>query len=165
MLLLGALKHVTAYSLENWVDDTGGPNNGTQYHRFGFNGVINRHDLAEIYLEQMRIAITESNPLGMMCSYSAINGSASCENNVLLTTWARESVGFEGNVVTDCGALGMSSEPQDKVVSAADALNAGTDLNCGSTYVMMFMMRLIVLNYVVLGINFLSCMYAGLKKT
>ncbi len=30
LLLLGAIKHVTAYSLENWVDDTGGPKNGTE---------------------------------------------------------------------------------------------------------------------------------------
>ena len=30
LLLLGAIKHVTAYSLENWLDDTGGPRNGTK---------------------------------------------------------------------------------------------------------------------------------------
>ena len=41
--LLGALKHVTAYSLESWLDDTGGPRNGTKYSRFGFNGNISRH--------------------------------------------------------------------------------------------------------------------------
>jgi beta-glucosidase-like glycosyl hydrolase len=59
VLLLGALKHVTAYSLENWRDDTGGPNNGTKYSRFGFDANITRHDLAETYLEQYRIAIQE----------------------------------------------------------------------------------------------------------
>ena len=68
VLLLGALKHVTAYSLENWVDDTGGPNNGTRYNRMGFDATISRHDLAETYLEQYRVAITESEPLGMMCA-------------------------------------------------------------------------------------------------
>lgn len=30
LLLLGAIKHVTAYSLESWLDDTGGPRNGTK---------------------------------------------------------------------------------------------------------------------------------------
>eukprot|EP00041_Stephanoeca_diplocostata_P002461 m.26785 g.26785 ORF g.26785 m.26785 type:complete len:826 (+) comp13381_c0_seq2:48-2525(+) len=133
-LCLGALKHVTAYSLENWKDDTGGPRDGTKYSRFGFSGNISLHDLAETYLDQYRIAIRDSNPLGMMCSYSAINGTASCENPKLLTKWARESQGFQGNVVTDCGALSMSSEPSDVSKSSADALNAGTDLNCGSTY-------------------------------
>jgi beta-glucosidase-like glycosyl hydrolase len=59
VLLLGALKHVAAYSLENWRDDTGGPNNGTKYSRFGFDANISRHDLAETYLEQYRIAIQE----------------------------------------------------------------------------------------------------------
>ena len=49
------------------------------------------------------------------CSYAAINGTASCENSALLTTWARKSQGFQGNVVTDCGALSMSSEPKDEV--------------------------------------------------
>lgn len=134
VLLLGALKHVTAYSLENWLDDTGGPKNGTKYNRMGFDAVISRHDLAETYLEQYRIAITESEPLGMMCSYSAINGSAACENGHLLTTWARGSMGFKGNVVTDCGALKMPSEPHNVTVSSAAALNAGTDLNCGPVF-------------------------------
>lgn len=63
VLILGALKHVTAYSLEDWVDDTGGPRNGTQYNRMGFDATISRHDLAETYLEQYRIAITESEPV------------------------------------------------------------------------------------------------------
>ena len=67
-LLLGALKHVTAYSLENWQDDTSGPNHGRKYSRFGFNANISRRDLAETYLEQYRIAISEGKPLGMMCS-------------------------------------------------------------------------------------------------
>jgi beta-glucosidase len=126
VLLLGALKHVTAYSLENWLDDTGGRRNGTKYNRMGFDANISRHDLAETYLEQYRIAISESNPLGMMCSYTAINGSASCENGALLQTWARDTMHFEGNVVTDCGALKMPSEPSDRAVSAAAAINAGT---------------------------------------
>ena len=30
----------------------------------GFDATISRHDLAETYLEQFRIAITEANPLG-----------------------------------------------------------------------------------------------------
>lgn len=70
----------------------------------------------------------------MMCSYTAINGSASCENAHLLSTWARGSLGFKGNVVTDCGALKMISEPKDKTASSAAALNAGTDLNCGAVF-------------------------------
>ena len=131
---LGALKHVTAYSLENWRDDTGGPNNGTAYNRMGFDATIARRDMAETYLEQFRIAMTEAEPLGMMCSYTAINGSAACENGHLLTTWARGSQGFQGNVITDCGALKMPSEPKDHVVSAAAALNAGTDVDCGAVF-------------------------------
>ena len=69
-----------------------------------------------------------------MCSYSAINGTASCENEHLLTHWARTATGFQGNVVTDCRALSMSSEPATPEQSAADALNAGTDLNCGTIF-------------------------------
>lgn len=134
VMTLAALKHVTAYSLEDWQDDTGGPRNGTKYSRMGFDATITRHDLAETYLEQFRIAIAEAHPLGMMCSYAGINGTASCENSHLLQTWARKSQGFAGNVVTDCGALKMPDEPADKVVSAAAALNAGADLDCGEVY-------------------------------
>jgi beta-glucosidase-like glycosyl hydrolase len=134
VLLLGALKHVTAYSLENWHDDTGGPRNGSKYNRMGFTFNISRHDLAETYLEQYRIAIAESQPYGMMCSYAAVNGTPSCENGKLLQTWARESAGFAGNVVSDCGALKMPSDPKDPIVSSADALNAGLDLDCGTVF-------------------------------
>ena len=45
VLLLGALKHVTAYSLESWHDDSGGPRNGTKYNRMGFGFNLTRHDL------------------------------------------------------------------------------------------------------------------------
>jgi beta-glucosidase len=69
-----------------------------------------------------------------LAQYSAINGSASCENGHLLNTWARGSLGFQGNVVTDCRALNMPSEPKNATVSSAAALNAGTDLNCGSVF-------------------------------
>ena len=101
----------------------------SKYIRFGFDASISRHDLAETHLEQYRITISESNALGTMCSYSAINGSAACENSHLLKTWARKSVGFEGNAVTDCGALKMSFEPKDEVESSAAALNAGTGID------------------------------------
>ena len=36
--------------------------------------------------------------------------------------------------MTDCGALAESSEPTDATTSAADGLNAGTDLNCGHVF-------------------------------
>ena len=60
-----------------------------------------------MYLPAYEIGIVEGRSLGMMCSYTTVNGTAMCESAEWQQQWAREKLGFQGNIVTDCKALNM----------------------------------------------------------
>lgn len=67
---------------------------------------------------------------------TSLNGTAFCESDRWIQRWAREKHGFQGNVVTDCGALSMPGPEgqMDAPHNAAKALLAGADLNCGQPW-------------------------------
>ena len=76
-----------------------------------------------------------------MCSYNAVDGIPTCASEYLLQTLLREYWGFSAPynwVVSDCDAVGEVYSGHHYVSSSAAAaavsLNAGTDLDCGSTY-------------------------------
>jgi beta-glucosidase-like glycosyl hydrolase len=125
--LLASIKHFSVYSMEG----SGGAS------RQGFDPNVTLRDMAESYLPAFRAAIRDGGALGMMCSYTSVNGTAFCESGQWLRRWAREKHGFAGNVVTDCGALNMPGPEAavgDNAHNAAKALNAGADLNCGQPW-------------------------------
>ena len=62
--------------------------------RFGFDTNISLHDMGDSYLAQYKIAIPEGKALGMMCSYTSINGTAVCESTRWQQDWARKKMGF-----------------------------------------------------------------------
>ena len=70
-----------------------------------------------------------------MSAYNAINGIPCTANPWLLTTVLRDEWGFDGYVVSDCGAVGNIVEDHHYVLrdetAAALALQAGLDLECG----------------------------------
>ncbi|XP_065885783.1 uncharacterized protein [Dysidea avara] len=121
-------KHFAAYDLENW--------NGTD--RVHFNAIVSDQDLVETYLPAFEACVREGNAGSIMCSYNAVNGVPSCANSFLQNTIVREQWGFEGYIVSDCGAIGTiinthhyTSNPADTV---AAGLHGGCDLDCGSYY-------------------------------
>jgi beta-glucosidase-like glycosyl hydrolase len=124
--ILGSLKHFSVYSLEN----SDGQN------RFGFNPTVALRDMGESYLPAFKAGIVEGKAHGMMCSYTSVNGTAFCESETWMNQWARRKHGFDGNIVTDCGALSMPGPEakMDKAHNAAKALKAGADLNCGQPW-------------------------------
>eukprot|EP01087_Luapelamoeba_hula_P009496 TRINITY_DN2451_c3_g1_i1.p1 TRINITY_DN2451_c3_g1~~TRINITY_DN2451_c3_g1_i1.p1 ORF type:complete len:900 (-),score=115.71 TRINITY_DN2451_c3_g1_i1:76-2727(-) len=125
--VVATCKHYAAYSLENWHG----------MDRFHFNAIVSDYDLAETYLPAFH-ACVDARPRSIMCSYNEVNGVPSCANSFLLQTVLRESFGFDGYVVSDCGAIDfiMSTHKYTNSIAntSAVAMLAGTDLNCGQFY-------------------------------
>ncbi len=73
-----------------------------------------------------------------MGAYNRVNGAPACASDFLLKQTLREEWGFQGHVVSDCGALGdihnHHKVTADAAESAALALKAGCDLSCWCTY-------------------------------
>ncbi len=117
-------KHFVAHS---------GPERG----RDGFHANASAHDLADTYLPAFHALLTQGMAASLMCSYNAIGNTPSCANS-LLRQLVRDTWHFNGYIVSDCDAVGNLTTYQhytsDAAHAAAAALNAGTDLDCGSSY-------------------------------
>src|SRR6202000_2533585 len=98
------------------------------------------HDLWDTYLPAFRATITEAKAYSIMCAYNAIENSPACANKMLLQTILRGDWGFQGFVTSDCGAVDDFFEAKahhtslDKDSAAVAGIEAGTDTNCGRTY-------------------------------
>ncbi len=107
-------------------------------HRFDARPPV--RDLYETYLPQFEMAVREGGVCGVMGSYNAIDGVPACANSFLLTDILRKQWGFEGYIVSDCGAIHNIWGPQEHHYvataeeAAADAVKAGCDICCGSDY-------------------------------
>lgn len=118
-------KHLAAHS---------GPEN----IRHEFNSVVSKKDLEETYLPAFEACVKEGDVESVMGAYNRVNGEPSCGSHTLLKEILRDKWGFEGHVVSDCGAI-MDFHRFHKITktvtdSAAMALSNGCDLNCGNVY-------------------------------
>ena len=66
---------------------------------------VSRHDQLDTYEPAFRAAVTEGKAGSVMCAYNAINGQPACANEFLLQDQLRGKWGFQGYVVSDCGAV------------------------------------------------------------
>lgn len=124
MLAAGCAKHFAAHS-------------GPEALRHEFNTIASKKDLAETYLPAFEALVKEAKVEGVMGAYTRLNGEPTCASTFLmgkLKEW-----GFDGYFVSDCWAIRDFHEShkitKTPTESAAMALNAGCDLNCGCTYV------------------------------
>jgi beta-glucosidase len=98
------------------------------------------HDLWDTYLPAFRATITEGKAYSIMCAYNAIDNYPACANKMLLETILRGDWGFKGFVTSDCGAIDDFFESNahhtspDKESASVAGIEAGTDTNCGNTY-------------------------------
>jgi beta-glucosidase len=111
---------------------------GPEPLRHAFDAVVSDHDLEETYLPHFEAAVREGGAYSVMCAYNSVDGQPACANTRLLGDILRKQWGFQGYVVSDCGAVGDIYR-NHKFVPAAEegvarALKAGTDLNCGIEY-------------------------------
>ena len=109
---------------------------GPENLRHEFNAVASPKDMEETYLPAFRELIEDAGVEGVMGAYNRVNGEPSCASKFLmgkLKEW-----NFDGYFVSDCWAI-RDFHTSHKVTStapesAAMALKAGCDVNCGNTY-------------------------------
>ncbi len=109
---------------------------GPEDLRHEFNALASKKDMNETYLPAFKKLVKEAKVESVMGAYNRTNGEPCCASKELmgyLKEW-----GFEGHFVSDCWAIQdfhqyhhITDNPVD---SAAMAINAGCDLNCGCTY-------------------------------
>jgi beta-glucosidase len=94
--------------------------------------------MREIFLPGFRAAVEEAHAGGIMPAYSSWQGVPDNASQFLLQKILRQEWGFDGIVVSDCGALANFYTKQGVAGSMAEAaalgIKAGVNLNCGRTY-------------------------------
>lgn len=115
-----------------------GAHNGPESKRHVLDAIVSEEDLRETYLPAFEASIKEAGAYSVMGAYSAVNGEPCCASPTLLQDILRDEWGFEGFVVSDCGAITNLHATHHFVDSlpeaVAAALNAGCDMDCGSAY-------------------------------
>jgi len=111
---------------------------GPEGERHSFNAVVSEKDLYETYLWAFKYCIENAHPSAVMGAYNRVNGEASCASPTLLKKILRDEFGFDGYVVSDCGAICDINKnhhiTETEIESAALAVNNGCELNCGTAY-------------------------------
>ena len=115
---------------------------GPEYERHGFDAVVSQKDLYETYLSAFKYCIDNAKPSAVMGAYNRVNGEVCCGSKTLLGDILFGEFGFDGYVVSDCGAIRdfhtghkvTSTEPE----SVALAVNNGCHLNCGDAYLSLY---------------------------
>lgn len=112
--------------------------NNEDWNRHFCDAVVEEKLLREYYFKAFKTCVIEGNAQSIMGAYNAVNGIPSCCNEFLLQDVLRDEWGFNGHIVSDCGALynihanhKYTKTPEEAV---ARSVVAGTDLNCGSQY-------------------------------
>lgn len=126
--LLACAKHFAVHSGPEW-----------NRHSFNLENVSSR-DLWETYLPAFKSLVQEGDVCEVMCAYQRIDGEPCCSNTRYLQQILRDEWGFMGLVVSDCSAIsdfhvkGRHGVSNSEHQSAAMAVRAGTDVECGRNY-------------------------------
>lgn len=111
---------------------------GPEDLRHEFDAEVSMKDLWETYLPAFEACIKEAQVESVMGAYNRTNGEPCCGSFLLLRYILRDKWGFKGHVVSDCWAIKdfhmyhMVTATGEE--SAALAMEAGCDLNCGNIY-------------------------------
>src|SRR5579863_1950601 len=91
--VMSQVKHFDAYNQETYRNTPAD------------NVIVDNRALQEIYMPSFYAAVTQANAASVMCAYSTVNGSFSCNNSYLNNTVLRDQWAFPGFVMSDYGAL------------------------------------------------------------
>lgn len=119
--------------------------NNSEYNRHTGNSEMDERTLREYYTRAFKSVISQVDVGSVMSSYNRVNGYPASASPHLLDTLLRKTFGFNGYVVSDCGAIQDITEnhkwmPEgwDRVVTKEESvylsLVAGCDMDCGSIY-------------------------------
>ena len=113
----------------------GAPLGGRDSHDIG----LSEREMREVHLVPFRHVIRNYDCQSLMMAYSDFLGVPVAKSKELLHNVLREEWGFDGFIVSDCGAIGNLTArkhytAKDKIEAANQALEAGIATNCGDTY-------------------------------
>jgi beta-glucosidase len=91
--VMSQVKHYTDYGQETYRNTPAD------------NNIVSDRALEEIYNPPFQSAVSDSDVASIMCAYSYVNNSASCNSSYLLTDVLRNLYDFQGFVMSDYGAL------------------------------------------------------------
>src|SRR5215469_15556654 len=91
--VMAQVKHLAAYNQETYRNTSAD------------NVIVDNRAEHEIYLPSFEAAVKQANAASVMCAYSMVNGSFSCNNSYLETSVLRDEWNFPGFVTSDYGAL------------------------------------------------------------
>lgn len=122
------LKHWLAYSFEYYAG----------VDRMEFDAIVSKYDFADTYLPAFRAAVVDAGAKGVMCAYNSLNGVPMCANDAMTRRLLRGTLGFDGYVTSDSGALRGIFEKRHYTETLCDAgrlaIQSGTDVNSGGVY-------------------------------
>lgn len=126
--LLACAKHFAVHSGPEW-----------NRHSFNIENLPAR-DLWETYMPAFKALVQEGKVAEVMCAYQRIDGDPCCGNTRYEQQILRNEWGFDGLIVSDCGAIsnfwqkGKHEVSSDAGEASARAVLSGTDVECGSNY-------------------------------
>ena len=125
--LLACAKHFAVHSGPEW-----------NRHTFNVEDLPER-DLWETYLPAFKALVQEGEVAEIMCAYQRIDGQPCCSQTRYEQQILRDEWGFEGLITSDCGAIRdflprWHNTAKDGAEASAQAVLAGTDVECGSEY-------------------------------
>jgi beta-glucosidase len=111
---------------------------GPEDKRHTFNAIVSRRELYDTYLPSFKAVVVDAKVESIMGAYNRTLDEPCCASELLLVDILRGEWGFEGHVVSDCGALSdihlNHKITKDAAESAALALQRGCDLGCDNVY-------------------------------
>ena len=125
--LLACAKHFAVHSGPEW-----------NRHEFNVENLPER-DLWETYLPAFKALVQEGKVAEVMCAYQRIDGQPCCSQTRYEQQILRDEWGFDGLITSDCGAIRdflpkWHNTAKDAAQASAQAVLAGTDVECGSEY-------------------------------
>jgi beta-glucosidase len=110
---------------------------GPESTRHSFNAKVSEVDLRETYLPAFRTLVKDAGVYSVMGAYNMFRDFPCCANPILYGI-LRNEWGFKGYIVSDCWAISdfynFTHFAKDAAEAAAQAVKAGTDLECGVDY-------------------------------